>query len=531
MNRNKKVVARMTVTSAVLVMTTITALGGSTDDNKRNVTGSVTPDKNGTAGVVAELNDSELVPPGNIDAENAGKNQNGTGSTGGGANDTAGVSAGVAKLAGAAAEEALRSAGENGQEYIAAESFRLQKNSQEAAGADLAEDEAAGTNVAADTQAAGTDAAEAKGEASEEKTAVPDVTEVAADLSSEEADARAGATGGLEAAAAVLAEAEAGQEAADVRAEMADTQDDAAAEAPQESSVQEDPAWTNKVMANVEEDMNIRISPDADAELAGKFYRGDVAEVLSVEGEWTKISSGNATGYVKNEYLVYGEEANRLANEVCSLYATVNTDGLRLRSEPHEEAGIVTTAAGGDRLKVNKEAEGTDGWVAVYTSDSTAYVSAEYVNIELNLGTALNSEEVAAKEAQEAEEERAAEASSKKPAASANSDEVTLLGALIQCEAGGGSYDGMVAVGAVVMNRVRSGSYPGSISGVIYQGGQFTPALNGGVASVLASGVRSSCLQAARDAIGGTDNTNGALSFRSASSGHAGTVIGANVFF
>ena len=46
MNRNKKVVARMTVTSAVLVMTTITALGGSTDDNKRNVTGSVTPDKN-----------------------------------------------------------------------------------------------------------------------------------------------------------------------------------------------------------------------------------------------------------------------------------------------------------------------------------------------------------------------------------------------------------------------------------------------------------------------------------------------------
>ncbi len=234
---------------------------------------------------------------------------------------------------------------------------------------------------------------------------------------------------------------------------------------------------------------------------------------------------------MKNEYLVYGEEANQLANEVCSLYATVNTDGLRLRSEPHEEAGIVTTASDGEKLKVNKEAEGTDGWVAVYTTDSTAYVSAEYVNVELNLGTALNSEEVAAKEAQEAEAQQAAESSSKKPAASANSDEVTLLGALIQCEAGGGSYEGMVAVGAVVMNRVRSGSYPGSISGVIYQGGQFTPALNGSVSSVMAGGVRSACLQAAREAIGGLDNTNGALSFRSAASGHSGTVIGANVFF
>ena len=108
---------------------------------------------------------------------------------------------------------------------------------------------------------------------------------------------------------------------------------------------------------------------------------------------------------------------------------------------------------------------------------------------------------------------------------------MTLLGALIQCEAGSGSYEGMVAVGAVVMNRVRSGAYPSSISGVIYQGGQFTPALNGGVASVMASGVRSACIQAAREALNGVDNTNGALSFRSASSGCAGTLIGANVFF
>ena len=95
-----------------------------------------------------------------------------------------------------------------------------------------------------------------------------------------------------------------------------------------------------------------------------------------------------------------------------------------------------------------------------------------------------------------------------------------MLGALIQCEAGSGSYEGMVAVGAVVMNRVRSGSYPGSISGVIYQGGQFPPALNGSVARVIANGVRSACLQAASEAIGGTDNTNGALSFRSAASGY-----------
>lgn len=334
----------------------------------------------------------------------------------------------------------------------------------------------------------------------------------------------------LETASAVAEESGAEETAENTEQKDIDTTEQALM---QEESVQamekapqspEEAEWANRVMADVEEDMNIRTAPDETSELAGKFYRGDVAEVVSVEGEWTQITSGNVTGYVKNDYLVYGMDANNLANEVCTLYATVNTDVLRLRSEPSETAAVVTTAANGDKLKVDKEAAPTEGWVAVKTSGSTAYVSADYVSVALNLGVALNNEEVAAKEAKEA-------GITKKPAVSASVDEVTLLGALIQCEAGNGSYDGMLAVGAVVMNRVRSGAYPGSISGVIYQSGQFPPALNGSVASVMASGVKSSCLQAAQEAINGTDNTNGALSFRSAASGCSGTVIGANVFF
>lgn len=61
-------------------------------------------------------------------------------------------------------------------------------------------------------------------------------------------------------------------------------------------------------------------------------------------------------------------------------------------------------------------------------------------------------------------------------AVAASVDDVTLLAALIQCEAGNECYEGQLAVGAVVMNRVRSGRYAGSIYGVIYQAGQFPPA-------------------------------------------------------
>ncbi len=98
-------------------------------------------------------------------------------------------------------------------------------------------------------------------------------------------------------------------------------------------------------------------------------------------------------------------------------------------------------------------------------------------------------------------------------------DDVTLLAALIQCEAGNECYEGQLAVGAVVMNRVRSGRYAGSIYGVIYQAGQFPPAGRGSVASIAANGPKSSCIQAAQEAINGADNTGGATCFSRASRG------------
>ena len=162
--------------------------------------------------------------------------------------------------------------------------------------------------------------------------------------------------------------------------------------------------------------------------------------------------------------------------------------------------------------------------------DQTGYISAEYVTVELETGKAISIEEeqamIAAAEAEKAAEQQA---SSQQSGAAASSDEVTLLGALIQCEAGGEPYEGQLAVGAVVMNRVRAG-YAGSISGVIYQSGQFTPASSGALASVMANGVSGSCLQAAQEAISGASNIGGATSFRRAGSAQ-GIVIGNHVFF
>ena len=155
----------------------------------------------------------------------------------------------------------------------------------------------------------------------------------------------------------------------------------------------------------------------------------------------------------------------------------------------------------------------------------------------------LDDTRTAAEEAQQAyirkqEEERkaaeeAARIAAEKAAAEAAAEAAVqadkeLLASLIFCEAGNQPYEGQVAVGAVVMNRVKSSSYPDTISDVIYQSGQFTPAMTGWLDSVRASsGYTESAMQAAEDALAGSNPVGDCLYF---STGGWGMQIGDHFF-
>lgn len=148
---------------------------------------------------------------------------------------------------------------------------------------------------------------------------------------------------------------------------------------------------------------------------------------------------------------------------------------------------------------------------------------------------AVNETRTAAQEAYDAylkkveEEKRAAEEAARAAREQAvRESEQELLAALIFCEAGNQPYDGQVAVGAVVMNRVRSGSFPNTITDVIYQSGQFTPAMTGWLDSVLASdGYTDSAMQAAADALSGSNPIGDCLYF---STGGGGYQLGDHYF-
>ena len=338
-------------------------------------------------------------------------------------------------------------------------------------------------------------------------------------------------------------------EEAAVEVEHTTTQLVAAAETPEpevpatpepvaEPVSEEELAWQNRLMADVQEFLYVRASGDENSEIVGKLYRGAVADIVERGDVWTHIVSGNVDGYVMNSYCLFGTDAMNYAAANFDMEADIQANGLRIRRDASTEGSVIAAVSTGTTLTVDTEAAAVDGWIAVSYGGETGYVSAEYVTTEMALGEAITIEEEQAAIAR-AEEEKAAAAASQvqsqgtvqNQSMAASVDDVTLLAALIQCEAGNEPYEGQLAVGAVVMNRVRSGRYPGSIYEVIYQAGQFPPAGKGYVANKISNGVKSSCLQAAQEAINGMDNTGGAMSFRRASSGHPGVVIGNHVFY
>ena len=285
------------------------------------------------------------------------------------------------------------------------------------------------------------------------------------------------------------------------------------------------------VMAKVNEYVNIRQEADQDAEKVGVLYKDCGGDILEKNNEWTKIKSGDVTGWIKNEYLYFGKEAEELAKDVGVLTAYANTETLRVREEPSLESGIVGLLADGQAVEAIAE-EGD--WVRVSYEGTTGFVSSEYVRVEFGIDTAESMEAI--REREEAERARAAaEAEAKrvqqKEAVFATASELDILAALIQCEAGGEPYEGQVAVGAVVMNRVRNGGYPNSITEVIYASGQFVPASGGRMESlILNKTTKASCVQAAQEAINGACNVGDALHFRR-NNGRPGLVIGNHVFW
>ncbi|MCQ2524636.1 MAG: cell wall hydrolase [Lachnospiraceae bacterium] len=283
---------------------------------------------------------------------------------------------------------------------------------------------------------------------------------------------------------------------------------------------------SNLVMADVKAVLNVRASADIESDIVGKIYKDCGGIVLERGEEWSQIQSGELIGWASNEYLLFDEEAEALAKSVGTMTAVGTADVTYVRSEPNTKSSIYGFLAKNALVEVISEDE--DGWIRIVYDENEGYVQKEYVKVKFNIDHGETMEAI--KERKRAEEEYKKSLQRQREAMQSDENVEKLLAALIQCEAGGEPYEGMLAVGAVVMNRVRSGAYPATVYDVIYASGQFTPAKSGSLTRVYNAGPKAICMQAAREVLNGYTNIGDMTHFRRRGT-HDGFEIGNHVFY
>ena len=100
--------------------------------------------------------------------------------------------------------------------------------------------------------------------------------------------------------------------------------------------------YLDMAFADVQTFLYIRSEPTTESEWLGKLYPGNAARILGPVGEWTKIQSGQVTGYVYSDYIIIGKNAEEKAREVgeeAFVYAESKAEEeARLKKEAEEAA-------------------------------------------------------------------------------------------------------------------------------------------------------------------------------------------------
>ena len=178
--------------------------------------------------------------------------------------------------------------------------------------------------------------------------------------------------------------------------------------------------YANKAVADIYSTttLNIRKKGSINAKIVGKMKKGNIATVLKKGSEWSKVRSGNVTGYVKNQYLVFGDEIENFAKQNVKKVAKVQTETLRVRKKASTDSKIVTLVSEDDKLKVKKQ---TNDWAKVKVDGQTGYVSKDYAKVTYSFGKAKSMKQIQAEQEAKEAKKRAEEAARSKSVSTTSS--------------------------------------------------------------------------------------------------------------
>ncbi len=150
--------------------------------------------------------------------------------------------------------------------------------------------------------------------------------------------------------------------------------------------------YSNLGIVNVAEGkVNIRESASTEGKIVGKIGNNAGCDVLDEDGEWIHVKSGKVEGYIKSDYVLTGSDALNQASSLLKKVADVNTEGLKVRTEPSAESEVLDIVGSDQSFDVLEE---LDEWVKIDLDGDEGYLYKDYVNVGAKLEEALSISEL-----------------------------------------------------------------------------------------------------------------------------------------
>lgn len=118
------------------------------------------------------------------------------------------------------------------------------------------------------------------------------------------------------------------------------------------------------------DDVNFRASASTDAAVITTLRKDAKVTLLSVEGDWCKVTVGEKTGYVSADYVAVD------GISVADPRGVVTGDCVNVRSKPNTDSSVLCKVYAGNIVDLVAL---KDNWYAISYNGVSGYISADYV--------------------------------------------------------------------------------------------------------------------------------------------------------
>ena len=141
-----------------------------------------------------------------------------------------------------------------------------------------------------------------------------------------------------------------------------------------------EPDMTGRAVVKASGSVNIRESGSVDSPRVGNINAGGILTVKEKGSEWSLVTSGGVTGYIKNEFLVFDSDAATYAASNLKKVVKINTDSLRVRAAANENSETLSLVTSGNAYGIEEIGA---GWTKIHVDDSVSgYVRNDYIILD-----------------------------------------------------------------------------------------------------------------------------------------------------